>query len=135
MKKIFIIFILMFTTTTLHADSNEQEYYWVDGGVKVLAFVGDPYGRVNEPVQYETAYTQRILLFHKDSGPGVYAFLLPGLVVKTETRWPIMIYKKGFFLLRKSLIRETEFHQKTSLKSETKKEPQPKRWFWEGGMQ
>jgi len=135
MKYLLLLLTILITTPAFCKDS-EPEYYWIDSDQRILAFVGKPHARVIKPVLFETATKQRILLFHKDSGPGVWAFYLKGLVVKDQDGFAKSVRKDGFFVVKKRLVRENRYSKKVSLKEKTKKEKPPKKevkkrsWWW-----
>lgn len=118
MYKIIILFILL-ASTGFCAEDNDV--YWIDKDVTVLAFVGHPHSLKVEPVKYTTFINQKVDLFHKKSGPGIYAFYLPGLVVKDSYGRPFKIRKEGYFLVKKRLLRKQRYEAKVSKKKETKK--------------
>jgi len=77
-----------------------NDIYWVKKNVTVLVFIGDPNSLKLKTVQYTTSIKQRINLFHKKSGPGVYAFYLPGLII-VEDGIIRKIKENGYFLVRR----------------------------------
>jgi hypothetical protein len=64
---------------------------------------------------------QKINLFHKKSGPGLYTFYLPGLVYKDYFGHRQQINKEGYFITKRRLVRASKYKLKSSLKYKTMK--------------
>lgn len=125
MKKIItavvICFILAITNSCL-SKTDEEQYYWIDKWVTVLGFVGDPNSLNFTPVKFITYRKQRIKLFHKKSGPGLYAFYLPNLLIQNEYGLENSVWRNGFFVVKKSQVRLHKYANKISLKYKSRKE-------------
>jgi hypothetical protein len=83
-----------------------QDFYRINKDVKVLAFVGKPSSLNTKAVQYTTAVKQYITLFHKRSGPNLYAFHLKGLIVKGKDGEPRTVKNDGFIVVKKRLLKK-----------------------------
>lgn len=118
-KLIFIIVVICFLSPSVHA---KTKFYWVDKGIIVLAFIGNPYSQNVIPIKLTSSKKQRIRLFHKKSGPGIYAFYLKGFSVKNSHGQIKTVTKKGFFLVKRSQTRLHEYRRKYSMKYKTKQE-------------
>ncbi len=107
MKQVIGIMIIITLVSTLslcedvHAGQN---YYWMDANQSVLVFIGNPYSLNLETAKYITYKKQRIKLFHKKSGPGIYAFDLAGLIVHGTFGKGTIIRDKGYFLAKKKFF-------------------------------
>jgi len=112
----------------LDIDAKGRETYWIGPNVTVLTFIGNPYSLDLKPIKLVTYKKQRITLFHKNSGPGIYAFLLPDLIVLGIDNKRTKVKTNGYFLVKKKQISKTYWLKKTSMKYKTKKiyEPKPK---------
>ena len=119
--KRFIILIICISLLTTPAFSKQKKtkHYWVDAGVTVLVFIGDPHSLDLQMVRMTTAEKQQIKLFHKRSGPGLYAFYLPGLVYKDDFGNKQITTQEGWFIAKKRLVRVSYYKVKSSLKAKT----------------
>jgi len=106
-------------TTPAFSKQKKTKHYWVDAGVTVLVFIGDPHSLDLQMVRMTTAEKQQIKLFHKRSGPGLYAFYLPGLVYKDDFGNKQITTKDGWFIAKKRLVRVSCYKIKSSLKAKT----------------
>ena len=121
MKFISMIIIICFTLSTGSSAYNKKErIYWIDEGITVLVFIGNPHSLKLTPVKMTTYKKQVIKLFHKRSGPGVYAFYLPGFVSKDVFGKRSIVSDDGFFMVKRRFIRSTEYKKKISMKYKTK---------------
>ena len=98
----------------------KKQIYWIDEGITVLAFLGDIYSADVKPVKFTMYEKQKIRLFHKKSGPGIYAFHLPGTVVKGYEGKKVTVEDDGYFLVKATIVRKNQFKTKQSMKRETK---------------
>jgi len=98
----------------------KKQTYWVDEGVTVLVFLGNIHSLDFKPVKFTMYEKQKIRLFHKKSGPGIYAFHLPGTTIKGHQGKKITVEEDGYFLAKVKDIRKHEFKNKSSLKRKTK---------------
>jgi len=117
-KHILIIIICFSLVTGSSAAYKKKKVYWIDKGITVLAFIGDPHSLKLTPVRFKTYEKQVIKLFHKKSGPGIYAFYLPGLKVR-DMFGGKRIITNGYFMVKKRFIRSTEYKKKVSMKHKT----------------
>lgn len=113
------IIVLLVSCLTLCGDASAKDhYYWINKNVTVLVFIGNPHGLEFEYERYTTSQSQRIKLFHKRSGYGIYAFHLTGLMIKGEDG---PVEKEGYFLVKKRHIRKDRYKIKQSMKLKTQK--------------
>jgi len=98
----------------------KKQVYWIDKDMTVLAFLGDIHGLALEPVRFTMHEKQKIRLFHKRSGPGIYAFHLPGTIITGYDGEKIKVKANGYFLVKVKDIRKSEFRKKSSMKRGTK---------------
>lgn len=115
---IVVSFILSTGSSAHH--KNKRTTYWIDGNKTMLAFIGDPNSLKLTPVKFTTSKTQTIKLLHKKSGPGLWAFKLPGLVVKDSFGRERVVMNNGYILVKRRWIRSSEWKKKISLKYKTK---------------
>ena len=119
-KYISIIIIMCFVLSTgSSAYNKKKKVYWIDKGVTVLAFIGNPHSLKLHPVRFTTYKKQVIKLFHKKSGPGIYAFYLPGFAAKDIFGGERIIPYDGYFMVKKRFIRSPEDKKKISMKHKT----------------
>ena len=111
-----VVFMVIYVTGS--SASKERNVYWIDKGVPVLAFIGNPHSLKLKPVRFTTSEKQPINLFHKKSGPGIYAFYLPELAVQS-TIGKRTLSMDGYFLVKRRLVRTSQYKKKVSLKSKT----------------
>lgn len=120
MKRLIILIIcISLFNAPAFSKQKKTTNYWVGPGVTVLVFIGDPHSLDLQMVRMTTAEKQQIKLFHKRSGPGLYAFYLPGLVYKDDFGNKQTITKDGWFIAKKRLVRASRFKVKKSLKAKT----------------
>jgi len=119
LKKI-IIFIIVFIFSVCSAMSKRTNEYWIDKNVTVLAFIGSPVLSSSIPIRITTYEKQPIILLHKKSGRGIYAFYLKNLIVKGKHGRKHIIKKEGFFVVKKKLLSHSKFYPKASMKRKTK---------------
>jgi hypothetical protein len=123
MKQIIgiMLVITLISTLSICEDAHaESGYFWIDKDAKVLIFIGDPH-RLNLKVAKSITYEkQRVKLFHKKSGPGIYAFDLAGLIVRNMFGDRATIKDKGYFLAKKRQVSKKQYGKKTSMKHKTK---------------
>jgi len=115
MAKLILIFIFFFSFMLAHSDS-AKKIYWIDEDITVLTFLGNPYSKNVTPIKVTTSKKQKIYLFHKKSGPGIYAFYLEGLSTKNQFGMTIVMDKKGFFLAKSKEVRLSRYKKKISMK-------------------
>jgi hypothetical protein len=115
-KLIFIIIVICFPLSSANA---KTKLYWIDKGITVLAFIGNPYSQNIIPIKLTSSKKQKIRLFHKKSGPGIYAFYLKGLSIKNKHGQIKTVTKRGFFLVKRSQTRLHEYKRKYSMKNRT----------------
>ena len=118
-KYITIIIICLALVTGSSAYNKREKVYWIDKGITVLVFIGNPHSLKLTPVRMITYKKQVIKLFHKKSGPGIYAFYLPGFVSKDIFGRERIITYDGYFMVKRRFIRSTEYKKKISLKHKT----------------
>jgi hypothetical protein len=100
MKKPIIMLIclgILFIGTSSFA---KTKYYRIKKNTEVLVFLGVPGSNEVIPVKYTTARDQNIKLFHKRSGPGIYAFYLEDLLIKDGSTEKVA-KGQGYFLAKK----------------------------------
>lgn len=122
MKQIFgiIMIITLVSLLSICGDANARgDYYWIDANRSVLVFIGDPYSLNLETAKYTTYKKQRIKLFHKKSGPGIYAFDLEGLIIQGMFGKRFTVKEKGYFLAKKRYVRKNKYKKKASMKHKT----------------
>ena len=104
---VMILFVMAIFFGAIFADwaYAGDKYYVIKPNVKVLAFIGDPGSLDTTPVSYVTAEKQVILLMHKRSGPGLYAFHLQGLLVKTDSGVPYSVDSTGFIVVKRKHVK------------------------------
>ncbi len=118
-KYLLMAIIISITLSTVSSAKNKNEtLYWIDGGITVLGFVGDPHSLKLIPIRFTTYEQQTIKLFHKKSGWGLYAFYLPDLVVRVSGGKSI-IMDDGYIIVKKRHIRSTAWKKKFSMKKKT----------------
>jgi hypothetical protein len=105
MHKIFSIMLCISLLAISSTALAKDQYYKIRKDVKVLAFIGDPASRHCKPIRYTIAFDQKIRLLHKRSGPGVYAFYIENLIVKSEYGVQA-IKEEGYFLARTRHIKK-----------------------------
>lgn len=110
---------LIILSLTLPSYGAQKREYWIDGGREVLAFIGDPGSNQTLVVKLTLGEKQKVKLFHKKSGPGLYAFDIYGLVVKNNDDLSVL-HMHGFFIAKKSWVRSTEWKEKISMKYKTR---------------
>ena len=118
-RLVILIICISLLTTPAFSKQNKIKHYWIDKGVPLLVFIGDPHSLDLQMVRMTTYEKQEIKLFHKKSGPGLYAFYLPGLVYKDDFGNKQTITKNGWFIAKKRLVRGTEYKIKQSMKKKT----------------
>lgn len=115
------IVISLILSTGISAKKNDRTIYWIDGGRTMLAFIGNPNSLKLKPVKFTTSRMQTIKLLHKKSGPGIWAFKLPGLVIVDSFGQERFVMTNGYILVKKKWIRSTKWKKKVSLKYRTMK--------------
>jgi len=122
MKQIIgIMLIITFISTLSFCEdaSAESGYYWIDKDVKVLVFIGNPHS-LNLQLEKSTTYERQLVkLFHKRSGPGIYAFDLAGLIVRNMFGNRATIKDRGYFLAKRRHVNKHQYKKKTSIKEQT----------------
>jgi len=116
-----VIFMVIYVTGSSAHHKNKRTTYWIDGGITMLGFIGDPNTLKVTPVKFTTSKTQPIKLLHKKSGPGIWAFKLPGLEIKDSFGRERVVMNNGYILVKRRWIRTTVWKKKTSLKYKTMK--------------
>ena len=106
MYKALLVLICLFLLSTI-AIAEDNDLYLINKDIRILAFVGKPASRVIKPVLYYTAVKQYVTFYHGDSGPGLYAFYLKGLIVRNEDG-KLMTAPEGFFVVKKRLVKKYE---------------------------
>lgn len=107
MKKIIMLAcVLGLLASSGTAIAKKSNNYWIKKNVTVLVFIGEPNSLKLKTVKYTTSTKQRINLFHKRSGPGVYAFYLPGLII-VEDGITRKIKQNGYFLVKKRHLQKS----------------------------
>ena len=106
-RVVMILFVMAIFFGAVFADwAYARDYYYViKPNVKVLAFIGDPGSLDTIPESYVTAEEQVVLLMHKKSGPGLYAFHLQGLLVKSDSGVPYSVDSTGFIVVKRRHVR------------------------------
>jgi len=120
LKKIIIFISIFIFSVYSIAMSKRAKQYWINKNVTVLAFIGNPNSSSLTPVRFVTYEKQPIVLMHKKSGRGIYAFYLKNLIVKGDYGRRV-IKKEGFFVVKKKLLSSSPYWPKQSMKSKTKK--------------
>ena len=111
MKKFLltILIVLVVSTTGSLAESRPEGIYYISKNVKVLAFLGDPHSLNVTPLRLTSFEHQKIRLFHKKSGPGIYAFYIDGFRYKDGDDYEV-VREKGYFLVsRRKVIKATKY--------------------------
>lgn len=97
----------------------KQRVYFLDKGITVLTFIGKKDSLRVTPVKLTSYESQQLHLFHKKSGPGVYAFHLEGFVYKNKHGFRKVSQQEGYFMVRKRHLRVSRFYEKRSMKYKT----------------
>ena len=110
MRKLLIIllvgFIILITNPT---DAKTKKlFYTLPKGVQVLAFIGDPNKSAAhlETIRLKSYENQRVILFHKKSGRGIWAFHLRGFIHNDPVRGRVEINSQGYFIVSKRKLKK-----------------------------
>ena len=101
-----MIVIFVVCTTNSDAESGKSIHY-LPKGVTVLAFIGNPVTLDLTPIRLTSYEDQVVLLFHKKSGRGIYAFYLEGFQYKTDDGYEV-IRDLGYFMVSRRKIRQAK---------------------------
>ena len=114
-RVVMIVFVMIIIFGAIWADwanaATKTKYYKISGDVTVLAFVGPIGNRVVDPVKYTTAYAQVITILHKKSGPGLWAFHLPGLVAIDGTGQSFTVESEGYFVAKRRQVKPFKYQE------------------------
>lgn len=121
-----IVFVLVMCGVL---DAKDKEAFWIDKDVTVLVFAGDPYSARVQPIKLTTFERQQITLFHKDSGPGIYAFFVKGLIIYGKTGKRAKAKIDGYFLAKRSQVSESYRLEQKAKKHQIKKQDTPVKKF------
>jgi hypothetical protein len=106
MKKIILILFAVMYLGIVKADAaNKNLFYIIPKGTTVLAFIGDPHSLNVKPIRLTSYEDQNILIFHRKSGPGIWAFYLKGFSHLTSNGTKTIIPNDGYFMVSKRKIR------------------------------
>ncbi len=119
------IVVILNMCDIVDAVSKEDETYWIGANITVLTFLGNPHSHQLKPVKFTTAVKQKVKLFHKKSGRGIYAFYLMNLIVLDEEGKRKLVRANGYFLAKRRQVSTSYWLPKTSMKKKTKRLPKP----------
>lgn len=119
------VIILVFCMCDI-VEAKEKETFWIRSNTTVLCFLGKPTGLDLKTIKLTTYKKQEVVLFHKDSGPGIYAFFIKGLVVFDDNGKDTKVKTVGYFLAKRSQVTKDFWFKKESMKYKTKNRPMPK---------
>ena len=106
---LIIVILIVVSVTSSSAESSLKGIYYISKNVKVLAFYGDPHSLNVTPLRLTSSERQKIRLFHKKSGPGIYAFYIEGFKYKTDDDYEV-VREKGYFLIsRRKVMRVSKY--------------------------
>lgn len=106
-RVVMIIFVMAIFFGAILADwaHAADKVYIINPEVEVLGFLGDPGSLDVIPMKFVTAEKQLARLLHKRSGPGLYAFHIYGLVVKSGSGIPYAVASDGFFVIHRKHVK------------------------------
>lgn len=107
MKKIILILCIVLAFGVVKAYAGKSLFYILPKGTPVLAFIGNPHSDELKPVRLTSFEDQTILLFHRKSGPGIWAFYLRGFSHLDPHKGKTIIAEQGYFIISKRKIRST----------------------------
>lgn len=102
-----VLYLVAFGIVKANAGQKKTLFYKLPKGTTVLAFVGEPHSLNVQAVKFTSYEDQAILLFHRKSGRGIWAFYLKGFVHHHPTMGRVEISHSGYFIISKRKIRST----------------------------
>jgi len=106
MKK-FLVLCITLVIVSLGITKVEAKtlFYVIPKGTMVLAFIGNPHSSILKPVRLVSYQDQVVLLFHRKSGRGIWAFYLRGFLHDDPVKGRMEITKQGYFVLSRRKVR------------------------------
>lgn len=110
MKKVILVLaagLYLFAFGMVNAYAKKSLFYIIPKGTQVLAFLGDPHSLDFKPVRLTSAEDQTVLIFHRRSGRGIWAFYVRGFSHLDPRVGATLISDNGYFVISKYKIRST----------------------------